>query len=89
MKKKRERLSNETSSESKEEPSTTNTSNSQPSTNLQSLTDISNSLRKVQKSNRYYEATCYYCNTSWSRGKLAKLEAHLANEYNSCPNDIS
>ncbi|CAG8817520.1 27960_t:CDS:2, partial [Gigaspora margarita] len=86
---KRKRLYDETSSELEEETSTTNTSNSLSSTNSQSSTNTSNSQRGTQKSNGHYKATYYYCNMSWSRGKLAKLEAHLANKCDHCPNDIS
>ncbi|CAG8814060.1 36292_t:CDS:2, partial [Gigaspora margarita] len=83
-------------SESEEETSITNTSNSLSSTNSRlQQTLLIHSLQQTlliyrsQKSNGHYEATCYYCNTSWSKGKPAKLEAHLANEYDHCPNDIS
>ncbi|CAG8822782.1 44065_t:CDS:2 [Gigaspora margarita] len=84
--------------------SSTNTSKSQSSTNTSNLQSSTNKNKKrtkqfhevwdyfrrgLQKSNGHYEAICYYCNMSWSRGKPAKLEAHLANECDHCPNDIS
>ncbi|RIB20189.1 hypothetical protein C2G38_2179913 [Gigaspora rosea] len=84
--------------------SSTNTSNSQSLTNTSNLQSSTNKNKKrtkhfhevwdyfrrgTQKSNGHYEATCYYCNMSWSRGKPAKLEAHLANECDHCPNDIA
>ncbi|CAG8790889.1 3069_t:CDS:1 [Gigaspora margarita] len=84
--------------------SSTNTFNSQSSTNTSNLQSSTNKNKKrtkhfyevwdyfrrgSQKSNGYYKATCYYCNMSWLRGKPAKLEAHLANKYDHCPNDIS
>ncbi|CAG8727661.1 12911_t:CDS:1, partial [Racocetra fulgida] len=39
--------------------------------------------------NGHYKATCYYCNESWKRGKPQAMKAHLANQCNSCPEDIS
>ncbi|RIB03548.1 hypothetical protein C2G38_2049181 [Gigaspora rosea] len=46
-------------------------------------------VKGVKKNNGHYEAICSYCKKIWSRGKRAQLEAHLANECASCPDDIS
>ena len=35
-----------------------------------------------------YQATCNYCNTTWSRGDVSKLEEHLANHYSEAPGSI-
>src|SRR5215469_17815871 len=32
-----------------------------------------------------YQATCNYCNTTWSRGDVSKLEEHLANHCSETP----
>src|SRR5215471_9297678 len=32
-----------------------------------------------------YQATCKYCDFSWSRGEIAKLEGHLANHCSAAP----
>ncbi|CAG8685342.1 1069_t:CDS:1, partial [Cetraspora pellucida] len=48
-------------------------------------------IKGTEKSHGHYEATCYYCvpKKSWSKGKPAKLEAHLANDCPNCPDNIS
>ncbi|CAG8596084.1 12428_t:CDS:1 [Ambispora leptoticha] len=46
-------------------------------------------IKGVERSNGYYEAKCNYYEKNWARGKPVKLEAHLANEYASSPDDIS
>ncbi|CAG8625670.1 34031_t:CDS:2, partial [Gigaspora margarita] len=46
-------------------------------------------IKGNEKTNGHYEATCSYCRKIWSREKPAQLEAHLANECASCPDDIS
>ena len=35
-----------------------------------------------------YQATCNYCNTTWSRGDVSKLEEHLANYCSEAPASI-
>ena len=45
-------------------------------------------VKRIEKSNGHYEATCSYCKKKCAWGKPAQLEAHLANECVSCPNDI-
>jgi hypothetical protein len=35
-----------------------------------------------------YQATCNYCNTTWSRGDVSKLEEHLANHCSEAPASI-
>lgn len=35
-----------------------------------------------------YQATCNYCNTTWSRGDVSKLEKHLANHCSEAPASI-
>ncbi|CAG8708042.1 33742_t:CDS:2, partial [Gigaspora margarita] len=77
----------ENSSESEEENTATN------SPDKPSLTKNKRDyfIKGAEKSHGYYEATCYYClpKKSWARGKPAKLEAHLANECPTCPENIS
>ena len=42
-----------------------------------------------EKNDRYYPATCYYCEKKWQRGNPGTLKAHLSNECLQCPEDIS
>ncbi|CAG8438352.1 16761_t:CDS:2 [Funneliformis mosseae] len=37
----------------------------------------------------HYRVSCYYCQKNWSREQPGVLKAHLANEYTSCPKEIS
>lgn len=35
-----------------------------------------------------YQATCKYCNFSWPRGDVSKLEGHLANHCSEAPASV-
>ncbi|CAG8610527.1 29447_t:CDS:2 [Gigaspora margarita] len=88
-------LMEESESSSETEEYATNSSNQQSSTKKKSrpFAEIWDYyLKSTEISHGHYEASCYYCvsKKSWARGKLAILEAYLANECsNSLPNQIA
>ncbi|CAG8744724.1 37927_t:CDS:2 [Gigaspora margarita] len=85
----------ENSSESEEENTATNSSDTPSLTKNKRVKQFSEIwdyfIKGAEKSHGYYKATCYYClpKKSWAREKPAKLEAHLANECPTCPENIS
>ena len=44
--------------------------------------------RRSHISSGKYQATCKYCNFSWSRGDVSKLEEHLANHCSEAPASV-
>lgn len=44
--------------------------------------------RETQVAPGKYKAVCKYCNITWTRGELTKLEEHLANHCPEAPGDV-